>query len=406
MSTADPRSVEVLDVFRNDTRVGQLRRTDTGSLFEYEPAFFEAHRDRPGGIALHLPYAQRRIETRGVNLPTYFAGLLPEGLRLNALVKRTRTSEDDLFSLLVAAGSDCVGDLFPVLPGAAARPLAHDLDELRPLDRVDFQALFEASLDLATEPVVAGVQAKLSPSVISFPFATAGRRWLLKLNPPHRDRLVENEHFFMSMAAACGLPVAKTHLVHDRTGAAGLLVERFDRVRRQRAWQGVHQEDFCQALDRYPADKYRLKSADLLRAVQACAAPRAEAARLIDLLAFGYLVGNGDLHAKNLSLTTAGGSLQLSPAYDLLCTGPYGDTTLALEFEGRRDNVKRHHLVAFGARAGVPARAVERRLDRLLAAARPFLARVKELNLAARATRLVTDVMTKRLADLAPSRAK
>lgn len=404
MSPADPRSVEVLDVFRNDTRVGQLRRTAKGSVFEFESAFYDAHRARPGGLAQHLPYARRTVETEGTNLPTYFAGLLPEGLRLRALVARARTSEDDLFTLLAAAGSDCVGDLFPVLPGDDVPPLAREAEELRPLDRVDFQALFEASLTEAFEPVVPGVQAKLSPSVISFPFATSGRRWLLKLNPPHLARMVENEHFFMSLAAACGLRVARTHLVHDRTGAAGLLVERFDRVRVKRAWRGVHQEDFCQVLDRYPADKYRLKSGDLLAALEAAAAPRAEAARLIDLLGFSYLVGNGDLHGKNLSLWAGKDALQLSPAYDLLCTRPYGDKTLALEFEGRRDNVKRTHFVEFGVRAGLPRAAVERRLDRLIAGVTPVIPRVKELGLDARATRLAADLISKRIDDLAPRR--
>lgn len=36
MTTADPRSVEVVDVYRNTTLVGTLRRTPHGALFEYE----------------------------------------------------------------------------------------------------------------------------------------------------------------------------------------------------------------------------------------------------------------------------------------------------------------------------------------------------------------------------------
>ncbi len=45
--TRDPKSVERVDVFRNDTRVGELRRTDAGALFEYDRAFYEAHRAEP-----------------------------------------------------------------------------------------------------------------------------------------------------------------------------------------------------------------------------------------------------------------------------------------------------------------------------------------------------------------------
>ncbi len=35
---------------------------------------YDLERGLEGGIATHLPYAQRTIETRGVNLHTYFAG--------------------------------------------------------------------------------------------------------------------------------------------------------------------------------------------------------------------------------------------------------------------------------------------------------------------------------------------
>lgn len=399
MKTADPRSVERLDIYRNTTLAGSLRRTSHGALFEYDRAFFEAHHDLGGGIATHLPYARRTIETRGVNLHTYFAGLLPEGLRLRALVARAKTSEDDQFTLLVAAGADCVGDLFPVLPGS--RPdLEGEREELTALDRLSFAELFQQTLDSDHEPVVAGVQEKLSPSVISFPFATTGRRWILKLNPPDKPRLVENEHFFMTMAKECGVDVAKTRLVHDRLGAAGLLVERFDRKREGRQWRGIHQEDACQFLDRYPADKYRLSTADLAQGLDRCDSPVVQCARLLELVAFSYLVGNGDLHGKNVSINAAGGTPQLSPAYDLLSTRPYKDLKLALKFEGRDDNVKRAHFIEFGRRVGVARKAVEARLDRIVSRATPFIARVGEIGLDPRNTRLLSDLMKKRRAEL------
>jgi serine/threonine-protein kinase HipA len=399
MSTRDAKSVEVLDVLQNERRVASLRRTTRGCVFEFDDAFFAEHRGKPGGLARHLPYAQKSIVTEGDNLPPYFAGLLPEGRRLSSLLARSKTSEDDLFTLLVAAGPNCVGELFPVLPGAKGAPL-DEHDEPRPLDRLSFSEVFADVLD-ADAPAIPGVQEKLSPSLISFPFSTSGRKWILKLNPPDRERLVENEHFFMTMADACGLPVARTHLVRDRTGASGLLVERFDRVRVERRWRGVRQEDACQLLDRYPADKYRIKTSEVMEALDVCTAPLVERAQLIDQLAFSYLVGNGDLHAKNVSVTLRTGALKLSPAYDLLSTRPWKDTTLAMQLEGRDDNVKRRDLLALGQRFGIRAAALHARLDRLLAAARPFRARLGELGYDARLTRALTAQLEKRLGDLA-----
>jgi serine/threonine-protein kinase HipA len=231
-----------------------------------------------------------------------------------------------------------------------------------------------------------GVQDKLSASMITFPFATSGKQWILKLNPPERERLVENEHFFMSMAAECGLKVAKTHLVHDKSGASGLLVERFDRVRRAHRWFGLRQEDGCQLLDKDPADKYRIKTRELVDALEVCAAPVAARAIFLEQLAFSDLVGNGDLHAKNVSVSATSGLLQLSPVYDVLCTQPYGDQALALLLEGRDNNVTRRDFIALGERAGVRKAAIEARLDRLLALAKPFGARLGELGFGARLT--------------------
>lgn len=398
--TLDPRSVEAADVYRNDEPVGALRRTSKGSVFEYRDDFFAAHKDLPGGIAVHLPYARKSTETQGVNLPTYFAGLLPEGLRLRTLVARTKTSQDDLFSLLIAAGSDCVGDLFVVAPGADPRPLEKDLGERQKLAEVSFRELFDRSLGSAAEPAVPGVQDKLSPSVISFPFAVGGRRSILKLNPPDKPLLIQNEHFFMKMAKACKLDVALTRIVVDRDGDCGLLVERFDRHREKGRWRGIHQEDACQLLDKYPSEKYRLTISELAEALLVCASPLAERMRLLELVAFSYLIGNGDLHAKNVSIGARGDTLQLTPAYDLLSTRPYGDRHLALQIDGRDDNLKRAGVVDFGRRQSIPLRALEAMLDRLTTLARPFLAKVSQIGLPAAQTKTLVELMKKRLADL------
>lgn len=402
MTGVDARGVEEVDIYRNDILVGHLRRaSEGGSVFEQERAFFDAHRELPGGLATQLPYSQRLIETRGVNLHPYFAGLLPEGMRLRALIARSKTSEDDLFTLLVAAGPDCVGDLFPVPRGSDLAPLDRSPETAGALDQLSFAELFARSIDSATEPAIPGVQEKLSPSVISFPVATRGKRWILKLNPPDKELLVENEHFFMGLAADCGLDVPRVHLVRDRVKAAGLLIERFDRRRDGRRWVGVHQEDACQFLNKYPADKYRLNVGDIARGMASwCDAPAVECARLIDLVAFSYLIGNGDLHAKNVSLSAAHGGLQLSPAYDLLSTRPYRDLKMALKLEGRDDNLKRRDFVELGRRFGVAQRAVENRLDALVERATPLFPRVKEIGFEARITRQLGELMKKRAADL------
>ena len=395
-------------VWRGDVIAGRLTRTQDGGLFEYDKEFVAQQRpswDR--GLAYHLPYDSPRVETRGTNVHTFFAGLLPEGVRLRALVRRVKTSEDDLLSLLVAAGADCIGDVSVTQDEEA--PDVRPTIDLSRLSETSFRELLVESLagKHGEEPMLPGVQEKISAGMISLPLRAAeGRRasFILKLTPEQTPRLVENEHFFLRMAADAGLAVARAELTRDRDGETGLLVERFDRVVSGRTVLKVHQEDACQFLERYPADKYALSCADIARGVvELAAAPLPEVAKLLRLYAFSYLIANGDLHAKNVSLrTTLDGRVELTPAYDVLSTLPYGDRSMALPLDGRDDNLKRATFIEFGERFGVRARATAAILDELCDVAPAWIARLDEIGLPARKTADLGRVMKKRRDDLGP----
>ncbi|MDB4936619.1 MAG: Serine/threonine-protein kinase HipA [Labilithrix sp.] len=402
-------------VLRGSEVAGRITRTAKGSVFEYDRAFREAeHEPWEHGIAYRLPYANPRVETLGTNVHPFFAGLLPEGIRLGALLRRTKTSADDLLTLLVASAADPVGDVAVVRDPAVRDDVTPAVD-VAAIETVRFADILKESLagTRGAEPIVPGVQEKVSAAMISLPIrgkspsAKRGGAYILKLNPEKLPRLVENERFFMAMGDASGLEVARTQLVHDRDGASGLLVERFDRV--PGAGTGVrkiHQEDACQWLDRYPADKYVLSYADIARGItELASAPIVEMAKFVRLIAFSYLATNGDLHAKNVSLRTTveDGRVELTPAYDLLSTLPYGDRTMALQLDGRDDNIKRAQVVAFGERHGVRPAATHAILDELCDVAATFIGKVDEIGLEPRKTADLRRVMTKRRADLGPT---
>jgi len=395
-------AAERAEVRRGGERVGTITRTAHGSVFEYDEPFFAQHRSEPGGIAIHLPYAQRRFETLGTNLHPFFAGLLPEGIRLRALIQHVKTSEDDLLSLLIAAGEDTVGDISILLEGQRT-PDAKASPGL-PLEQARFSELLAQTLARGGmgEPSVPGIQEKISASTISLPIQLAGpRAYILKLNPKDKPRLVENEAFFMDMAKACGIEVAPTRLVRDRDGEVGLLVERFDRrwSKAERRFERIHQEDGCQILDRYPAEKYRVAVRALAAAIQeTVVAPAPDLARLLRLLAFSYLIANGDLHAKNVSVLWDGKlqGFRLSPAYDLLSTLPYGDRRMALKLDGRDDNLGRAGLLAFAARLGVKPGAAHAAIDAVCDVAPSWLSRLEEIGLEPRRTQNLQRVAEKR----------
>ena len=339
----------------------------------------------------------------------FFAGLLPEGLRLRALVRAVKTSEDDLFSLLAAVGVDTIGDVSVTAPGASPAERV-DVVPDAPWAQVEFEALLARSLDLdavVAHGSFAGAMPKLSATTISFPLRRAGapHQYLLKLAPPEFPRLVENEAFFMAAARAVGIPTANVTAIRDARGASGLLVERFDRVATARGdMQRVHQEDACQLLDRYPADKYRLKLQDVSDALAVTSAPLVARLELLRLQAFSYAIANGDLHAKNISVQRRSGLVALAPAYDLLSTLPYGDSKLALSLEGRDERLTWKHFAAFGERQGVSTASVRRVLATLVKRLAPFVARVAEISLADKASQHLERTLAARLVELDPAR--
>ena len=410
----DQTKTDPANVFRGKTLIGTLDRTRSGAVFEYDSNFLSTLRsersdEKDQGIAFHLPYSRPRTETSGVNLHPFFAGLLPEGLRLKALIKKVKTSEDDLLSLLIASGSDCIGDIF-VMPADMSPGYRPTVADVTTLEEVSFSELFKESISQTgklDQVSIPGVQDKVSASMISFPFRARKDRhsYILKLNPADRPKIIHNEYFFLQMADACGLKVNQAKLVRDRDGAAGLLIKRFDRVPVKGADEvrAIHQEDACQFLNRYPADKYRISTAEIAEALQLCSAPIVEVGKLIRLKAFSYLIANGDLHAKNVSIyiSPETGRTELTPAYDLLSTLPYGDQRMALKLEGKDDNLKRKNFVSFGKRFDVKEPATHSILDELCDISQKWIERLEEIGLDKKKTTHLRQVMLKRRDDLA-----
>jgi serine/threonine-protein kinase HipA len=85
--------------------------------------------------------------------------------------------------------------------------------------------------------------------------------------------------------------------------------------------------------------------------------------RLAQAIALNIVLGNGDAHAKNLSLLhLASGGLTLTPLYDLMCTLHYGDDRLAMYVDSvqRTDRVTAQRIVNEIVRWGMsPGRAAE-----------------------------------------------
>ncbi|WP_284984803.1 HipA domain-containing protein [Arthrobacter sp. efr-133-TYG-118] len=362
----------IADVYKQGVLAARIERHEGGTKFSYLPRYLES-----GGpaVATTLPLANEAVFTPSGAVPPYFTGLLPEGRRLNSLRRAVKASADDELALLMGAGGDAVGDVQTVPHGEPPTEggSAVVLDSKLPLD---FDALLGDS-GLIDPVALAGVQDKLSAGMISLPVAQAGKRFILKLNAPEFPFVVENEFLMFRYARKLRIPVSSVQLVHDVGGRAGLLVERFDRLTGADGTAlRLAVEDGAQVLGLYPADKYSVPFGEVCLALAAhCSAPLPALRNLAIQLAFAWLSGNGDLHAKNVSIVQSPqGEYTIAPVYDIPSTVVYGDKTLALGIGGKKSGISRKHFLAWAAKLGLTERAAEGVLGLALRASGPLLA--------------------------------
>jgi serine/threonine-protein kinase HipA len=73
---------------------------------------------------------------------------------------------------------------------------------------------------------------------------------------------------------------------------------------------------------------------------------------------------------------------------------------LALDFNGRKNNLKRRHFVEFGERYGVPPAVINPYLDKIRMRSPAWIERLEEIGLDEKQTRLLRREMKKRRDDL------
>jgi serine/threonine-protein kinase HipA len=340
-------------VYKQNRLAATLARESEHTVFRYDPAYLEA-----GGapVASTLPLSENPITTPGSSVPAFFAGLLPEGRRLGALVRNTKTSVEDELGLLLAIGPATVGDVYT----QAEESAAHEYPQVKlPRDakEIDFAEIITRR-GISLSPRLAGVQDKASAQMISFHASKSEVNYILKFDPPEFAHLSRNEMYFIKLANKLKINVSQAQLISDRTGAEALLVKRFDR----NISELIHQEDGMQVLGRYPGDKYLVSFEEVATALSAntLSAP-ASTMNLLTQLLFAWLTGNGDLHGKNLSLIGDSEKALISPMYDMPSSLFYPDVNpdLALKVGGQFTLTPKR-FASLGAELGLPAASIEK----------------------------------------------
>jgi serine/threonine-protein kinase HipA len=325
-------------------------------------------------LSLSLPVGTERY-TQGVTRP-FLDGLLPEGEPRKSIARDLGLRADDTYGLIEALGRDCAGAVViqPLEDPPPRTPTTATAERLSP---EELEALVR---DLRSAPLGAGGRVRVSLAGVQekllltrMPDGSWGRpvdgtpsTHILKPEIAAYPHTVENEALCMRIAKHLGLDVAAVETT-EIAGRKLIVVQRYDRaVGADGAVERIHQEDFCQATGTPPDTKYEEDGGPSLRRVAGIvqsAATLNSLERLAQAIALNVMLGNGDAHAKNLSLLHhASGGLSLSPLYDLMCTLHYGDDRLAMYVDSvqRTDRVTAGRIVNEIVRWGTsPNRAAE-----------------------------------------------
>ncbi len=363
------------------------RNPSTGVVFSYLPGYLS---DGAPAIASTLPAIDVPVTFGHGSVPAFFAGLLPEGERLAKLRWAVKTTLSDEFSLLLAAGASPVGDVQIVPSGEKPVAVPPLLTVTKNMDSIRF-ADFAAVPGPVDKCALPGLQDKVTASYRHDKDPT--RAYILKFNDGSHTRQVETEHLLLNKARGLGIPVADSRLVYDGDSQAALLICRFDR-----STNGpLAVEDCAQLMGLLPARKFSVPTEAVAAAAISKCASQALAARNIFLqFLFAWLTGNGNLHAKNISVVQHHtGEWLVAPAYDLQCTlaaeieqgfaagvpggiltnltdgDPSRDPGMALPVGGNagsRTGLRRNDWLQLGRALHIPERLVAKCIDKALAA--------------------------------------
>ncbi len=162
--------------------------------------------------------------------------------------------------------------------------------------------------------------------------------YILKSQSPHFSNLPENEQCCMDIAEGIGIDVPPHCLLPLKDKSLAYVIRRFDR----KDGEKINQEDFFQILG--PKDKY-LGSVEQIgkKLKEISSVPGLDVQLFFERVVFYFLIGNGDAHFKNYSITHRDdGQIRLTPAYDIVCSRLVTkDDESALAINGKNNRLEK-----------------------------------------------------------------
>ena len=334
-------------------------------------------------------------QTTPGKLPPFIVSLLPEGWLENVLKdkdERTllRSGKRYLSNITIvereAELAKLPRDILLTRLGKFSRDGAFTGQYAGP-GRGEIDASFERNLariyERADTPRLSGVQIKApmyldSEGVLSPSMGKPFTHILKPAGTSGYDALPLVEWTVMALGRAAGFETPDVALVTMPDGMPpALLVERFD-IREKPADKGMLAlEDLCSVLDLPPDAKYNSTVERVARAVRPLStAPDDDVLIVVKRALFAWLIGDGDMHLKNLALLKIAEpgekqfrSVRMAPLYDAVTTRVFPDLKhdrMALKLNDKDDNLRRADFRALAATAGLRAGDADAAMEEML----------------------------------------
>lgn len=370
---------EPLDIWLYGTRTATVQEGPNGRL-ELDWSAEAADRWGPGArlLSAKMPIGRKPVSALVKN---YIDGLLPEGnARINYAMS-AGVPPDDTFALIRTYGRDTPGAAIFV-PGGAGDPTRIGRYQPLTLDEVAERIRRADEHSPANEDAQQHESSTLPGMIPKITLHRDGDTWFACKDGAASTWILKRAGAAGSVVAdvvdtevACldlGRRIALTSVsaeIFEHDGARAIAVSRYDRDPAA-ADPRIHQEDLAQALGVNTEDPNRKfqwgrampslkQGADVLRL------DGGNPDGLLRLATFTYLVGNTDMHAKNISLIRwDDGSAALSPAYDIAMHLHHraDNRRSALDVNGKflMADITIEDLIAEGMSWGLPERRARR----------------------------------------------
>ena len=322
-----------LAVWLYGTRLAELAEDTQGRLLlKWTSSGYQRWGTGSRVMSYLLPIARSSVPSPP-RVKAFVDGLLPEGtLRTNWAID-LGIDPDDTFGLIARYGRDTAGALVftsrdesePDRAGAYEPISGKEAGQL--LRAATRQSPAEVGGVQSTS--LAGMHPKIAVHRVGGEWlrcrAGAPSTWILKLGASEGAAadVLDTEVLCNELARRIGLATTKAEIVHLGDVRA-IAVERYDRViAPDGSIARIHQEDLAQTLGLNTSDPDRKfqrgrKLPSLLAAANVLRAGGADGIPLLRLMTFSHLVGNTDMHAKNISfIRREDGTATLAPPYDV-----------------------------------------------------------------------------------------